>query len=72
VIEGQVAIDQCETRWSFTPTFPWASGHYRIHVSSDLEDVCGNNTMAAFDRPLRPGSDLAYEVTNRAIPFELD
>ena len=71
VIEGNVVIDKCETRWSFTPTFPWASGHYRIHVSSNLEDVCGNSTMAAFDRSLRPGSDLVYEVANRSISFEL-
>jgi hypothetical protein len=66
VIEGQVAIDQCETHWSFTPTFPWASGHYRIHVSSNFEDVCGNSMIAAFDRPLLPGSDLAYEVARTA------
>jgi hypothetical protein len=71
VIEGRIAIDQCETRWTFTPTFPWASGHYHIRVSSNLEDVCGNSMVAAFDRPLRPGSDLVSEVANRSVPFEL-
>jgi hypothetical protein len=72
VTEGQVVVDRCETRWSFTPAFPWASGRYYIRVSSNLEDVCGNSMIAAFDRPMRPGSDLAYEGSNRSIPFELD
>jgi hypothetical protein len=70
-IDGQIVIDQQETRWSFTPTSPWAAGPYRIRVSSSLEDVCGNSVRAAFDRPLRSGSDLAYEVANHSISFQL-
>ena len=70
-IEGRIAIDQCEKRWSFTPTFPWGKGHYHIYVASGLEDVCGNSTIAAFDRPIQSASHLAYEVANRSISFEL-
>jgi hypothetical protein len=68
-IEGQIVIDLCETRWNFTPTSPWAAGSYHVRVASSLEDVCGNSVTAAFDRPLRSGSDLAYEVASRSIPF---
>jgi hypothetical protein len=71
LIEGRIVIDQCERRWSFTPALPWAAGSYHIRVASGLEDLCGNRVTAAFDRPLRPGSDLAYEVTNRSISFQL-
>jgi hypothetical protein len=69
--EGRIVIDQCERRWSFTPTFPWDPGHYHVRVASSLEDVCGNSVIAPFDRPLRPGRDLPYEVANRSISFQL-
>jgi hypothetical protein len=70
-IDGQIVIDQCERRWSFTPTSPWVSGSYHVRVASSLEDVCGNSIIAAFDRPIRSGSDLAYEVASRSLPFYL-
>jgi hypothetical protein len=70
-IEGRIVIDECERRWSFTPTSPWSAGAYHVGVASSLEDVCGNNVIAAFDRPLRLGSDLAYEVATRSISFRL-
>jgi hypothetical protein len=52
-IDGRVAIDQDERRWSFTPKSPWSSGSYHVRVASGLEDVCGNSLSGAFDRPLR-------------------
>jgi hypothetical protein len=70
-IAGQVAIDQCEGRWSLTPALPWSSGDYQVRIASSLEDVCGNSVFAAFDRALRPGSDLASEAGNRPISFRL-
>jgi hypothetical protein len=68
-IDGKIEIDQYERRWSFTPASQWAAGSYHVRVASSLEDVCGNSVTAAFDRPLRSGSDLAYEVASRSIPF---
>jgi hypothetical protein len=70
-IEGQIAIDQCERRWSFTPTLPWAEGHYQVRVAASLEDVCGNSLIGAFERPLRSGCNLAYQVANPSISFQL-
>jgi hypothetical protein len=69
LIDGQMEIDQCERRWSFTPVSCWAAGSYRVRIASSLEDVCGNSLIAAFDRPLRSGSNLADEVASRSIPF---
>lgn len=71
LIDGRVAIDQCEKRWAFTPTSPWAAGSYHVRVVSSLEDVCGNSVVAAFDRPLRPGSDLSDEAAIHSVPFRL-
>jgi hypothetical protein len=68
-IAGQIEIDQSERRWSFTPTSLWAAGSYHVRVAPSLEDVCGNSITAAFDRPLRSGGDLRYEVASRSIPF---
>jgi hypothetical protein len=70
-VDGRIVIDQCERRWSFTPALPWAAGSYHVRVASSLEDVCGNGVIAAFDRSLRSGSNLAYEVARRSIPFRL-
>jgi hypothetical protein len=70
-IEGRIVIDQGERRWSFTPTLPWAPGSYHVRVASGLEDVCGNSVMAAFDRPVRSGNDLVYEVANLSIAIHL-
>ncbi|MEG9436512.1 hypothetical protein JAO29_10100 [Edaphobacter sp. HDX4] len=71
-INGRIVIDQGEKRWSFTPTSPWAAGSYHVRVASSLEDVCGNNILAPFDRPLRSGSDLPFEVTTRSIAFHIN
>ena len=71
LLGGRIVVDQCETRWSFIPSFPWARGHYHIRVESSLEDICGNSVIAAFDRPLRPGNDLAYEAAKCSISFQL-
>jgi hypothetical protein len=70
-IDGQTVIDQCERRWSFTPTSPWVAGSYQVRVASSLEDICGNDVIAAFDGPLGSGSDLAGDVANRSISFQL-
>jgi hypothetical protein len=70
-MDGQASIDQHEQRWSFTPASPWVAGSYHVRVTSDLEDVCGNNVIAAFDRPFRSGSDVAYDVARHSVPLHL-
>jgi hypothetical protein len=70
-IHGEIAIDRCEGRWKFTPTSPWAAGSYEVRIASSLEDACGNSPLAAFDRPLRSGTGLAFEAAGRSIPFHI-
>jgi hypothetical protein len=71
VIDGQVVVDQCESRWSFTPSSPWIAGAYHIRAGSGLEDVCGNSITGAFDRPLRKGSNLVREISGSSLIFQL-
>jgi hypothetical protein len=70
-IDGRIAIDQGERRWSFAPASPWTAGSYYVRIASSLEDVCGNSLLHSFDRPLRSAGDLAYEVDNRPMSFHL-
>jgi hypothetical protein len=71
VIDGRVAVDQSERRWSFVPISPWISGVYHIRVGAGLEDVCGNSTAGAFDRPLRKDSNLVAEIIGSSLTFQL-
>lgn len=48
-VKGKMTVAENETRWEFIPSSPWQSGPYRLVVSTDLEDVSGNNVRAAFD-----------------------
>jgi hypothetical protein len=68
-IDGCIAIDQGERRWSFSPASPWTTGPYSVRIATGLEDVCGNTLLEAFDRPLRSGSSLISEAATRSIPF---
>ena len=70
-VVGAVALDDWEDGWRFTPETPWVAGSYEVEVCSDLEDVSGNSLLAAFDRPLRQGSDLLYEQGPRYVRFAL-
>lgn len=49
VVQGSMTVLENETRWEFIPASPWQAGQYRLAVSTDLEDVAGNNVRASFD-----------------------
>jgi hypothetical protein len=70
-MDGRIAIDEGERRWSFTPTLPWKAGSYLVCVASTLEDVCGNNLLGAFDRPLPSASNPPCAAADFSIPFIL-
>jgi hypothetical protein len=70
-VGGRITVDQCETRWRFTPDEDWAAGCYQLRVTSVLEDPCGNNLSAAFDQPLRAGPAPREVSEWRSIPFAL-
>jgi hypothetical protein len=71
VVNGQVVVDQCERRWSFTPSSPWIAGRYHIRVGSSLEDVCGNSITGAFDRPIRRDPNLVTDIYSSSLSFQL-
>ncbi len=70
-IGGRVVVDRSETRWNFTPNAPWSAGCYRVRIDPVLEDPCGNNLVAAFDRHIRDRSGVLPEVGTGSIAFEI-
>ena len=48
-VDGEIAVDQLETRWTFTPSEPWRAGSYALLALDILEDVAGNQIGRAFE-----------------------
>ena len=71
-VAGRIATDLAETRWTFTPERPWVSGAYDIQVDPMLEDPCGNNVIAAFDRSIPAGSEQPQAEPISTIPFNIE
>lgn len=71
LMTGEVVVGKCETRWSFTPASSWIEGKYRLDVGSGLEDVCGNSTTGAFDRPIREVLNPEPPANAAALFFRL-
>ena len=71
LVEGTIAVDREETRWSFTPSAAWRDGAYEISVPGILEDLAGNKVYTPFDvdvtvMPNAPGPSKVY-----AVPFRV-
>ena len=46
---GEIAVDQGESRWTFTPQEPWRAGAYELLALDILEDLAGNQIGRAFE-----------------------
>jgi hypothetical protein len=71
MVAGKLLIDRNETCWNFTPISPWRAGVYHIRVAPDLEDVCGNSVMAAFDKAIESCGDATGGRIKRSITFHV-
>ena len=54
-LEGDIVVDDAETRWTFTPREPWRAGTYQLLALDILEDVAGQP-----DRPRVRGRQLRH------------
>lgn len=70
-VEGEIAIGEQETRWSFTPRDPWRQGSYQLVAGKELEDLAGNSLARPFEvDELRPVTkEVAAEFVR--VPFEV-
>jgi hypothetical protein len=68
-IDGDVRVDQGETRWAFTPRAPWRAGAYNVTALAMLEDLAGNRVGRAFEVDRFDRADRAEEVERTSLPF---
>jgi hypothetical protein len=48
-VDGGIAVESGETRWTFRPTAPWRAGAYSLLALDILEDPAGNQIGRAFE-----------------------
>jgi len=70
-VVGNVALENDERRWVFTPNDQWLGGNYHLIVQTTIEDLAGNNIGKPFEvdlfesvqrRPLTPTVTLSFTV----------
>ena len=68
-VDGEIAVDQLETRWTFTPREPWRAGSYNLLALDILEDVAGNQIGRAFEVDNFESVDKGPNPQTITIPF---
>jgi hypothetical protein len=68
-IDGRIAIEAEERRWTFTPERPWLPGEHRLVVEATLEDLAGNSIERPFEVDLFRSVERTSEVMKVRIPF---
>jgi len=68
-VDGEIAVDQLETRWTFTPSEPWRAGSYALLALDILEDVAGNQIGRAFEVDNFESVDKDPNPQTVTIPF---
>ena len=68
-VDGEITVDQLETRWTFTPREPWGAGSYKLLALDILEDVAGNQIGRAFEVDNFESVDKGPNPETITIPF---
>lgn len=68
-VEGDVAVDAAETRWTFTPRDPWRAGTYHLLALDILEDLAGNQIGRAFEVDNFDTVDKSPNPETVTLPF---
>jgi Big-like domain-containing protein len=70
-VEGNVALQDQERQWVFTPADPWSPGAYRLVVPTTLEDLAGNNIGKPFEVDLFEGIQRQLTTPTVKLPFDV-
>ena len=70
-LPGEIAIEEHETRWRFTPSDPWAAGQYQLVALGMLEDLAGNRIGRPFEVDQFDRSDRSAEPERTTVPFSI-
>jgi hypothetical protein len=72
VLDGDIAIEANETRWTFTPRDPWRAGPYELLAMSILEDRAGNQIGRAFEVDNFDTVDKDPDPKTVTLPFRVE
>ncbi len=70
-VEGNIAIERGETRWTFTPTGSWGAGAYDLLALDILEDPAGNQIGRAFEVENASAVDQGPAPKTVTLPFRV-
>jgi hypothetical protein len=73
VVRGEIDVAPGERTWTLTPETVWREGNYELRVSSELEDVAGNNLRRVFDLDMATDADArtsAPSVVTRSFTIQ--
>jgi hypothetical protein len=68
-LDGDVAIEAAESRWTFTPRAEWKAGVYQLTALAMLEDLAGNRIGRAFEVDTFTRVDSTPEPERTSLPF---
>lgn len=68
-VEGEIAVDQGEARWQFTPREPWVAGQHALVVDPILEDRAGNSVARPFETESQQVVGQGASAAPVALPF---
>jgi hypothetical protein len=68
-VAGEVAVEDGETRWVFTPREPWRGGQHHLLALDILEDAAGNQIGKAFEVDNFDTVDKSPNPQRIMIPF---
>jgi hypothetical protein len=69
-LDGEIAIEERETRWRFTPRDAWGAGEHQLMAFGMLEDLAGNRIGRAFEVDQFDRSDRSGEPERTPLPFK--
>jgi hypothetical protein len=70
-VDGDIAVEHAETRWTFTPKDPWRAGTYQLLALDILEDLAGNQIGRAFEVDNFDTVDKGPNPQTITIPFSV-
>ena len=70
-LDGEVMIEEGETRWTFTPRTRWQAGDYQLVALSILEDRAGNRIGRAFEVDDFERVDTSAEPERHVVMFRV-
>ncbi|HMJ91490.1 MAG TPA: hypothetical protein VK530_16830, partial [Candidatus Acidoferrum sp.] len=71
LVDGKIALEDQERRWSFTPGENWRTGAHAVLVQTTIEDLAGNNIGKRFEVDLFEPVTRRFTNATARIAFEV-